>query len=255
MCRIAAYTGPEIPLKNIITAPEHSLLSQSRDATESKVNLNGDGFGIAWYGYSPQPGLYRECLPAWSDENLLNLSRMVQSHLFIAHVRASTIGETMRANCHPFAFENWSFAHNGQIGGYPQMQRDLEIQLSDQHYHARRGTTDSELLFLLLLQYGLSENPAIACSKVISLLEDIRREKRVSAPLRLAFVFSDGIALYGVRYASDDYCPTLYQSKRLDNNGISLSSEPLDGNPSNWTMLAPSTMAEVKGDQIIVHQI
>ena len=50
MCRLAAYIGPEIPLENIVTAPRHSLLSQSKDAYESKVSTNGDGFGIAWYG-------------------------------------------------------------------------------------------------------------------------------------------------------------------------------------------------------------
>ena len=46
MCRLAAYIGPEIPLENIVTAPKHSLLSQSKDAYESKVSTNGDGFGI-----------------------------------------------------------------------------------------------------------------------------------------------------------------------------------------------------------------
>ena len=99
MCRIASYIGSSIPLQNIVTAPRHSLLSQSRDAIESKVNLNGDGFGMAWYAPdSGNPGLYRECSPAWSDENLVSLCRIVKSPLFIAHVRASTMGTTMRAN-------------------------------------------------------------------------------------------------------------------------------------------------------------
>ena len=64
MCRLTAYVGPQIPLENIVTAPQHSLLFQSKDAYESKVSTNGDGFGIAWYGSNPEPGLYRDCLPA-----------------------------------------------------------------------------------------------------------------------------------------------------------------------------------------------
>ncbi|MFT5067032.1 MAG: hypothetical protein ACI9TA_002659, partial [Reinekea sp.] len=37
MCRIAAYTGPEIPLENIIVRPAHSLLEQSQHASEAKL--------------------------------------------------------------------------------------------------------------------------------------------------------------------------------------------------------------------------
>ena len=70
MCRLAAYIGPQIPLENIVTAPQNSLLFQSQDAYESKVSTNEDGFGIAWHGSNPEPGLYRDCLPA----NLMKIS-------------------------------------------------------------------------------------------------------------------------------------------------------------------------------------
>ena len=255
MCRIATYLGPSIPIENIVTGPEHSLLCQSRDAEESKVTLNGDGFGISWYGNAREPGLYRECLPAWSDENLLNLCRMVNSHLFIAHVRASTTGETMRANCHPFTYEQWCFAHNGQIGGFHQMKRDLEQHLSDDLYHSRRGTTDSELLFLFLLQKGLRENPKLACSQAIQELEAMRMKGNITEPLRLTFVMSDGSSLFGVRYASDKYAPTLYQSRSLDNGGVSLASEPLDGVAENWALVDSSKMVEVVSDKVVIHDL
>ena len=29
--------------------------------------VNADGFGLAWYGERPEPGLYRDVMPAWSD--------------------------------------------------------------------------------------------------------------------------------------------------------------------------------------------
>lgn len=79
--------------------------------------VNGDGFGISWYGDHERPGLYRDMLPAWADDNLTNLCRMVRSRLFIAHVRASTMGETSRSNCHPFtngrALYAFRFGSNG----------------------------------------------------------------------------------------------------------------------------------------------
>ena len=118
MCRWAAYTGAPIFLEEIVSRPGHSLIHQSHCATQCHTAINADGFGIAWYGARPEPGLFRDVLPAWSDPNLKSLTAQVQSHLFLAHVRASTGTATSRNNCHPFTHGRWSFMHNGQVGGY-----------------------------------------------------------------------------------------------------------------------------------------
>jgi len=57
---------------------------------EDRRGADGDGFGLGWYGEHPEPGLYREVRPAWSDENLRYLCRHIRSHLYFAHVRAAT---------------------------------------------------------------------------------------------------------------------------------------------------------------------
>jgi hypothetical protein len=84
---------------------------------------------MAWYGAKPEPGLYKDILPAWSDSNLLSLCQHISAPLFLAHVRASTEGETARANCHPFTHGNWSFMHNGQTGSFTALRRLLEASL------------------------------------------------------------------------------------------------------------------------------
>ncbi|MCC6204161.1 MAG: class II glutamine amidotransferase, partial [Hyphomicrobiales bacterium] len=122
MCRWAAYLGDDVFLEDIVTAPCHSLIAQSHHALEAKTPTNGDGFGVAWYGERPEPGLYRDILPAWSDPNLKSICRQIRSGLFLAHVRASTGGATSRANCHPFVCGRWSFMHNGQIGGFERLR-------------------------------------------------------------------------------------------------------------------------------------
>jgi predicted glutamine amidotransferase len=167
MCRWAAYRGTPIPLEQIISAPGHSLVEQSQQATQAKTATNGDGFGVAWYGEHPEPGLYRDVLPAWSDCNLKSLARQIRSPLFLAHVRASTGGATSRDNCHPFVNGKWSFMHNGQIAGFEKIRRPMEAALSDRLYQARHGTTDSELLFLLALEFGLEADPAAAFGEAI----------------------------------------------------------------------------------------
>lgn len=83
MCRWAAYLGPETYLEDIISSPSHSLVAQSHDAHEAKTRTNGDGFGVAWYGHRSEPGLYRDILPAWSDQNLRSLARQIRSRLFL----------------------------------------------------------------------------------------------------------------------------------------------------------------------------
>lgn len=229
MCRIAAWSGSEIPLEDVVIRPAHSLLTQSQHATEAKLAVNGDGFGIAWYGTPETPGLYRDVLPAWSDGNLVSLCRMIRSRLFIAHIRASTMGETSRSNCHPFSFGRWSFCHNGQVPQFPRIRRAMETALPDELYSHRRGTTDSEMLFLTLLSLGLETDPAGALSALLGVLGAPGDE----GPVRLTFVFSDGVRLFGFRHASDGKAPTLYLSDPGE-QGRALASEPLCGDARHW---------------------
>jgi glutamine amidotransferase len=239
MCRIAAYQGPEIALERIVTRPAHSLLSQSRHATEAPTPVNGDGFGLAWYvaGHDA-PGLYRDVLPAWADENLHSLCRMVRSGLFLAHVRASTDGATSRANCHPFTQGRWSFCHNGQVPHFASIRRKLEAALPDALYAQRRGTTDSEVVFLTLLAQGLDDDPATALARTLALIAP----DKGAAPLRLTIVFSDGTRLFGFRHATDGTCPSLYLSGPLDAGGRAMASEPLCCQTTHWTALAPDKL-------------
>ncbi|HCP80726.1 MAG TPA: class II glutamine amidotransferase [Octadecabacter sp.] len=237
MCRIAAYSGPSIPLENIIVRPKHSLLEQSQHANEAKLAVNGDGFGIAWYDQGETPGLYRDVLPAWADGNLTSLCRMVRSRLFIAHVRASTVGETSRQNCHPFSYGRWSFCHNGQVPHFPAIRRRLEAALPDHLYAARGGSTDSEMIFLTLLANGLADDPDAAMAATLAQIGDGQD------PVKLTCVFSDGQALYGYRYASKGEAPTLYASDTLDNGGLAFASEPLDG--GNWDAVAQDKIVKL----------
>ncbi len=151
MCRWLTYSGAPIYLEKLLFEPENSLIHQSLQARKGRVATNGDGFGIGWYGERDVPGVYHEILPAWNDSNLKSLSHQLQSTLFFAHVRASTGTATSRLNCHPFSHGKWLFMHNGQIGGYDKVRRALDQLIPDALYPYRQGTTDSELMFFLLV--------------------------------------------------------------------------------------------------------
>ncbi len=137
MCRWIAYRGETIPLEQYVTAPAHSLVVQSLKALESTASTNGDGFGMGWYGEHPEPGLYREVRPAWSDENLRYLCRHIRSNLFFAHVRAATGTPITRPNCHPFACGRWMFMHNGSVGNWARLRRQVESLIPDELYGSR----------------------------------------------------------------------------------------------------------------------
>tara|TARA_R110002072_G_scaffold123048_19_gene258141 strand:+ start:2081 stop:2893 length:813 start_codon:yes stop_codon:yes gene_type:complete len=232
MCRWIAYSGTPIFMEDLISKPDHSLIAQSISARKAKVAINGDGFGLGWYGDRAKPGLYHEVLPAWNDRNLASLAEQVRSGLFFAHVRASTGTETSRSNCHPFSHGTWLFMHNGQIGDYNQVRRHLEARLSDELYDARQGTTDSELLFLLAFQAGLEEDPQAAINRMLVLVEEEMAAAGCARSLRFTAAFSDGARLVAVRYANDALPPSLFYCHEGDQ--LYLVSEPLDVDKHHW---------------------
>ncbi|MER8382552.1 class II glutamine amidotransferase [Mesorhizobium sp. M1399] len=248
MCRWAAYLGEAVFLEDIVTAPCHSLIAQSHCAQEAKSPTNGDGFGLAWYGDRPEPGLYRDILPAWSDPNLKSLCRQIKSGLFLAHVRASTGGATSRMNCHPFISGRWSFMHNGQIGGFEKIRRALENSLSDAAFDQREGATDSELFFLMMTEEDLAGDPQGAVSRAISRVIDASRRGGFEPALKLTAAFSDGQSLYAVRYTSDGHAPTLYTSAFPNGGGRCVVSEPFDRDGSDWQAIPPSSFVTIGRD-------
>ncbi len=232
MCRWIAYRGETTALEHYVTEPAHSLISQSIQALESTASINGDGFGLGWYGVHPEPGLYREVRPAWSDDNLRYLCRHLQSQLFFAHVRAATGTAVTRPNCHPFACGRWLFMHNGFIGSWSRLRRQVEALIPDERYPARIGTTDSEAIFLAIMGAGI-ENPVAAAQRTLARLTDFVNQNEVKDRLRFTAALSNGRDLYAFRYAVNDRANTLYY--RESETNIVIVSEPLDRDHRNWT--------------------
>jgi glutamine amidotransferase len=237
MCRWIAYRGETVSLERYVTAPDHSLIEQSIRALESSSSINGDGFGLGWYGDQDEPGLYREVRPAWSDENLRHLCRHIRSHLFFAHVRASTGTPTTRPNCHPFTHGRWMFMHNGQIGNWSLIRRQVEQLIPDAYYGARIGTTDSEALFLAILGAGIEHDPIQATIQTLATVADIVRSSGASEPVRFTAALTDGQALYAFRYATDEAATSLYYRDTGDH--VVVVSEPLDRNTAFWKPVPP----------------
>ena len=234
MCRLAGYIGDPISLQSLIIEPEHSLIEQSLEAQEAKLSVNGDGFGVAWHDELDEPGVFKHTQPAWSDQNLLSIARHIHAPSILAHVRAATDGK-------------WAFAHNGQIGGFAELRRSLENVLPDDLYSKRQGTTDSELLFLLLLHFGLEDNPLTAIKETISLVLDKAKAKAVQKPFKFTAICSSKDRLIALRYASNGRAPTLYSNWSMAKVGVVVASEPLTADSDEWTEVPTSSVLVLDG--------
>ncbi|MBM3608272.1 MAG: class II glutamine amidotransferase [Alphaproteobacteria bacterium] len=249
MCRWIAYRGSPVLMESLVAAPERSLISQSINAAEGKTPINGDGFGLGWYGEKAEPGLYREVRPAWSDENLRSICAQVRSRLFFAHVRASTGSESSRANCHPFAHDRYLFMHNGAIDNYDSIRRRIDTLIPDEFYHARRGTTDSEAIFLAALGFDLAASPASAMARTLKRIAGMLERANSAAHVHFTSALSDGENLWAFRWASDGRAPSLYW--RRTDDALVIVSEPLDNARESWQEVPQGCMLIANGERTL----
>ncbi len=232
MCRWLAYIGEPRLIEQFLYEGPHSLCEQAQHSHKAKLGVHGDGGGLGWYGKPQEPGLYRDAGPAWADPNLRELTRVIESRVFFAHVRASTGAPNLDVNCHPFRSGKMLFMHNGQIGGFRQMRRRLCAMLSDSCFDAMVGGTDSELLFQLMISNGLYEDPEHAMRRTIQDVDALRRSEGIREAFRATLAITDGSSIRALRWASDSAAPSLYLNRMP--TGALVVSEPLDEDTSSW---------------------
>lgn len=262
MCRWLAYSGPSLALDTLLFKPTNSLIRQSLSASRGAVPTNGDGFGVGWYGELPHPGVFRDTLPAWNDANLRSLTEQIRSSLFFAHVRASTGTSTSRENCHPFRCKGFLFMHNGGIGGFARVRRDVEQLIAAEWYAHRLGTTDSEAFFLLALTNGLERDPAGALAKTVGQVLDIMARAQVEEPFRMTAAVTRGAEIVALRFSSDRQSPSLFHATggaveveagavrfAPGRGSVLVLSEPLDEDDVSWQEVPEAHVLTVKGGE------
>lgn len=236
MCRILGYLGPKISLDQLIFKPDHSMLVQSYQPRELKsAILNGDGFGLGWYGDDPAtvpPFLYRNTLPLWNDQNLPDLCRYAQTSSLVVNLRSASTGMPVdMSNCQPFSHRQILFSHNGLIENFRQtLYRPIREMLCDIAYNSIQGLTDSEHIFALLVHY-LETQPGIDLAE--ALLQTIQQiaqmADRAGVHVSANIVLSTGQRLVALRFDNQQKAPSFYllrDSLRFPNSVI-LASEPL----------------------------
>ena len=210
MCRWLVYTGSPVLLTDVLYTPVHSLIDQSLHSQLGAETTNGDGFGVGWYDTTPAPGVFRSIEPAWNDQNLHELAGHVSSHLFFAHIRAAIGSPVQQSNCHPFRHGRWLWMHNGFIGGFATVKRDLVLAVDESLFPQIKGGTDTEVLFYLALSLGLEDDPPGAVARAIGFVEARGRQRGVEYPFQGTIATSDGESLWAFRYSSQGRSRSLF---------------------------------------------
>jgi glutamine amidotransferase len=257
VCRWLAYQGPSIRIDELLFRPEHSLIDQSMSSRSSDTPTNGDGFGLGWYGARNQPGMFRSIRPAWNDFNLRELSGHIESNLFMAHVRATSLATVQETNCHPFRYGRWLFVHNGEIENVTRIRRDLLFAVAPHLFNHIQGTTDSELMFYLALTFGLEEDPIGGLERMVGFVEQTAAAQGIDPALWMTVGLTNGSAVFAARYASDGDAPSLYATTDAEHlfrlnqdlrNRFAgpmrlVVSEPIGNTAEEWTEIGQNMVA------------
>jgi len=163
-----------------------------------------------------RPAVYTTTCAPSHDRNLRSLSKSLNASLFFGHVRAAGPGASVHQyNCHPFVRGRYMFMHNGDVADFKAIRRGLLSLLRDELFDQMSGTTDSELLFSLIL----NELPNVheqmepktlekAVFKAICIIMQANNGKANS----INVAFTDGETIIATRYrnSATEEPPSLY---------------------------------------------
>ena len=226
MCRWMAWFGQPVLIDELLFKSQHGIVDQSLHSRLGAEPTNGDGFGLGWYGAGEGPAVYASVAPAWGDANLRELAAHVESPLFLAHVRAAIGSPVQQTNCHPFRRGRWLFVHNGYLGGFHAVRRDLMLAVDPSLFADIQGSTDTEVVFHLALTLGLEDDPIGALERTVGLIEAVASRHGIRDAVQASFGVSDGESLWAVRYATADRPRSLFASADAGYHAPAVSRQP-----------------------------
>ena len=151
--------------------------------------------------------------------------------------------------------------HNGSIAGIDLIRRDIAFAIDPSLFNEIRGTTDSELLFLLAITEGMLDDPFPALERAVGRIEAFAEQRGVPTPVQMTIALADGAQMWSARYASSGTPRSLYVSEdvtalralhpgaavldELTDDARLVVSEPLGSLPGAWRPVTDSTAIHV----------
>lgn len=224
MCELLGFTAAE---PTIITPQLRTFFSHGKN--------NPHGWGLAYNNK-----MYKSCERA---DHSVTLSGMLDTlgpqEVILGHIRFATVGSIKMLNCHPFSASDntgrsWTLIHNGTIYSASRLIPFLHEQLGD---------TDSERLFLYLMQCvnKAQKDRPMTKEERCRLVDELVCE--LSPRNKLNLMIFDGELLYVHKNMRETM-----KYKRIG-TGYMFSTQPLDDNGWEDVPTAQLTVYK-KGEKI-----
>lgn len=272
MCRLYGFRSSiDSTVHRSLVAAENAIVRQSR--------VHKDGWGLAFY-VGRYPHLVRNNAQALGDSLFREVSSVVATRTFMAHIRKATAGSVRVLNCHPFQYGSWTFAHNGQVCGMsdPIVRARLEALIDPRYRRFVLGDTDSEIVFLIFLsrlarRVDDLHNPGISADHTLAALRETVASVIDAAapddtdpdlPTKLNFLITNGSVMVAYRYRVSLYfsthktrCPERQTCWAFDEGScenrvtdglvkhLIISSEVIEGGNNVWEEIAEDTYVAV----------
>lgn len=247
MCRQLAYVGPPITLESLVLAPGHSLLHQSYKPRFQRHGLvNADGFGCGWYDpeVRPEPAVYRKDRPIWGDRSFASIAGVISSGAILAAVRDASTGSPVdESSTAPFTESVWLFAHNGKLQGFDGPEGvALRRMLSDKRMASVRGTSDSEVMFGLIMdRMEQGSSPAQALQWCVRICRELSGGT-------FNFLLMDGSSIYATAWGDSLF---VLEGGAEFPGGVVVASEPFDDDPA-WRPVPEYSAVSASGGRISI---
>jgi len=250
VCRHIAYLGPSVSLESLLLSQSHSLLHQSyQPRFQRHGTVNADGFGCGWFAPQsrPEPAVYRRDKPIWSDVTFASIAGVISSGAFLAGVRDATTGSAAEeSSTSPFASPEWLFSHNGMVKDFDGPAGvALRRMVSDARIASIRGTSDSEVLFALILdrlQDGMDPGEALGWC--------IDRSLELSGGT-FNFLLMNDRSIYATACGDSLY---VLCGGELNPGAVVVASEPLDDDPA-WEQVPDGSVVEAGGGEVAMRPL
>lgn len=201
MCRLYGFRATEpTKVECTLVHAQNALMVQSRGDMEGLSHAHG--WGVATYE-NGVPHVERQAWAAYHGEHFRRAAARINSCTVLAHVRRATVGRPGLENTHPFAWENWAFAHNGTLPNFSEVRHRMLDAMAPEHRNAIAGSTDSEHVFHMLLsererapRAPLIDVVRTTVEQIIGWCQEIDAEARIG----LNVLLTDGHQLVGTRW-------------------------------------------------------
>ena len=219
MCRVLIYLGEQALVENLLHKPDNSLVKQSYNPRHMQFIQNLAGFGmVAWDNHSYKariPFYYKtEELPFF-DFNLKRLSAKLHANCLLAHVRGVEYSErevVNQQNVHPFLYDGYTiaFAHNGSLAHLDKIRMDLCKHIKPEILKKVQGTTDSELIYALMLSQfkepsDTSDIKAVqeALLQALKIIRSVRNKHNINTASPVNLFITNGNFVIVTRFVFD----------------------------------------------------